>query len=171
MLRRGVNAPRTSSAGRLFDAVAALIGLRAVTRYEGQAAMELEFAADGVSCDEGYGFEVRSPAAGNATGPLVLDWEPVVRGVLDDLERGMGRGKIAAKFHRALADGIVAVARRAGEERVVLTGGCFQNKTLTEAAVRQLRAAGFRPYWHQRVPPNDGGIAVGQALAAGRRGE
>jgi hydrogenase maturation protein HypF len=75
---------------------------------------------------------------------------------------------MAAAFHNTLAEVIVAVAQRLGEPRVVLTGGCFQNRYLTERAVRRLRAAGFRPYWHQRVPPNDGGLALGQVVAAFR---
>jgi hydrogenase maturation protein HypF len=75
---------------------------------------------------------------------------------------------ISAKFHNALVETIVAVAHRIGEERIVLTGGCFQNKYLTERAVSRLQSEGFRPYWHQRIPPNDGGIALGQAVAASR---
>jgi hydrogenase maturation protein HypF len=75
---------------------------------------------------------------------------------------------IAAKFHNTLAEMIVAVAGRGGERRVVLSGGCFQNKYLTEQTVRRLEEEGFRPYWHQRIPPNDGGIALGQVAAASR---
>jgi hydrogenase maturation protein HypF len=76
---------------------------------------------------------------------------------------------ISAKFHNALVEGMVSVAQRIGQERVVLSGGCFQNRYLTERAVHQLREAGFRPYWHQRVPPNDGGISLGQIVAALRQ--
>jgi len=75
-------------------------------------------------------------------------------------------GRIAARFHNGLVEGMVAVARQVGRERVLLTGGCMQNRYLTERAVRRLREESFRPYWHQRVPPNDGGIALGQVLAA-----
>ena len=78
-------------------------------------------------------------------------------------------GEISIKFHNALAESIVAVARRLGFERVALSGGCFQNRYLTERTVHRLRAGGFRPYWHQRVPPNDGGIALGQAVGAAWR--
>jgi hydrogenase maturation protein HypF len=92
----------------------------------------------------------------------------MVCGILDDLRRGLSAGWIAAKFHNTLAEVIVAVAERVDEERVVLSGGCFQNLYLTERVVTRLRAAGFRPAWHQRIPPNDGGIALGQALAAAR---
>ena len=92
----------------------------------------------------------------------------MIEAILADAGRGASVGLISARFHNALVEGIVEMARRAGEARVVLTGGCFQNKYLTERAVRRLQHAGFRPYWHQRVPPNDGGIALGQAVAAMR---
>ena len=95
----------------------------------------------------------------------------MIRTILRDRERGMPVAAIARGFHDALVAGIVDVAQRVGEERVVLSGGCFQNRYLTEQAVHSLRAAGFRPYWHQRVPPNDGGIALGQAYASARRSE
>jgi hydrogenase maturation protein HypF len=159
-LERGVNAPLTSSAGRLFDAVAAIVGLRQVGRFEGQAAMELEFAADGARTDEDY------PIPLDADG--VLDWEPMVRAVLDDRNRATPIGTVAAKFHNSLAEAVVAVARRVGEPRVVLTGGCFQNARLLERSVLRLLGAGFEVYWHRQVPPNDGGIALGQVVAAAR---
>ena len=92
----------------------------------------------------------------------------MIQELLHDLRAGLGVWEIAAKFHNALAECIVAVAQRVGEHRVVLTGGCFQNKYLTERAVNRLRSEGFSAYWHQRVPPNDGGIAVGQIAAAAR---
>ncbi|MCI0364533.1 MAG: hypothetical protein L0219_11650, partial [Phycisphaerales bacterium] len=89
--------------------------------------------------------------------------EPMIRLILAD------PSKAAARFHNTLAAAIVTVARQAGEERIVLSGGCFQNRYLTERTVTALRAAGFKPYWHQRIPPNDGGIAVGQIVAASWR--
>lgn len=100
--------------------------------------------------------------------PFILDWSPMIEEILADLKRSASVGEVSAKFHNALVEGMVAAARHAGEKRVVLTGGCFQNKYLLERTVLRLQAAGFRPYWHQRVPPNDGGIALGQAVAAGR---
>jgi hydrogenase maturation protein HypF len=163
MLQRGINAPATSSAGRLFDAVAAIVGLRQEWRYEGQAALELECALAGVETDESY--PVRLSARHIRQ---IVDWEPMVDAMLADVRRGLPTGFVAAKFHNTLAEMIVAIAEWAGEERVVLSGGCFQNRYLTERAVARLRAAGFRPAWHQRIPPNDGGIALGQALAAAR---
>jgi len=163
MLHKQLNAPVTSSAGRLFDAAAAIAGLRQETRYEGQAAMEWEFAADGYQTDEAYPFRIR-----DGQSPLVIDWEPMIRAMLDDVAENEPVGWLAAKFHNALAEMIVAVARRIGREQVVLSGGCFQNRYLTERAVRRLEQENFRAYWHQRVPPNDGGIALGQMVAASK---
>jgi hydrogenase maturation protein HypF len=82
---------------------------------------------------------------------------------------GVPRGIISAKFHNTLAEAIIAVAERVALEKVVLSGGCFQNRYLTERVVGRLRTRGFQPYWHQRVPPNDGGIALGQLIAVSRR--
>jgi hydrogenase maturation protein HypF len=161
MLHRGTNLVTTSSAGRLFDAVAALVGLRTRTRFEGQAAMELEFAVE-AGVEEAYPFQLTDPI----NTARVVDWEPMLRGILDDLQTGTSTGRVAARFHNTLAEMIAAVARKIGRERVVLSGGCFQNQYLTERTVQRLRAVGFRPYWHQRVPPNDGGLALGQIAAA-----
>jgi hydrogenase maturation protein HypF len=165
MLARGLNSPWCSSVGRLFDAVAALIGLRQQTRFEGQAAMELEFALRGVATDEAY------PTALLAGAPLRWDWSPMILAMLEDLQEAVPARMIAAKFHNALADAVVAVAAQLGETRVVLSGGCFQNRYLTERTVTRLCAAGCQPFWHQRVPPNDGGIALGQVVAARSRVE
>ncbi len=90
----------------------------------------------------------------------------MIEAILIDIKAGVAIGEISAKFHKALVEAIVAVAKQIGESRVVLSGGCFQNRYLTERAVRRLEAEGFWPYWHQRVPPNDGGIALGQVIAA-----
>jgi hydrogenase maturation protein HypF len=164
-LARGVNAPLCSSVGRLFDAVAALVGLRSRMKFEGQAAMELEFALEGVETDEHYDLAlvpVPQPPG------LVLDWAPLLAALLQDAARGQSVGLISAKFHNALAEAVVNVARHRGVPRVALSGGCFQNRYLTERTLRRLRDEGFQPYWPQRVPPNDGGIALGQIVAARR---
>jgi hydrogenase maturation protein HypF len=162
-LAHHINAPLTSSAGRLFDAVAALLGLRLTVRFEGQAAMELEWATYGVATDESYPFRLEPK-----DGSMVLDWEPMIRALLADRNRGLPLGDMAARFHNTLAEMIVAVALRVGERTVPLSGGCFQNRYLTERVVRRLTDVGCSPYWHQRVPPNDGGIALGQIMAAAR---
>jgi hydrogenase maturation protein HypF len=97
---------------------------------------------------------------------VIADWEPMVRAMLSDIASGAGASLVSAKFHNALAGAIARMAVGFGEERVVLTGGCFQNRYLTEKTVARLERAGLRPYWHQRIPPNDGGIALGQIAAA-----
>jgi hydrogenase maturation protein HypF len=180
MAVRGVNSPLTSSAGRLFDAVSSLLGLRQISTFEGQAAMELEFAAEkglpplappwqggdgGVAgTGEPYPIEVVEQ-----DGALVVDWEPTILAILEDVAHCVSVSNIARRLHDALADAIVAVAERAGERRVALSGGCFQNRYLTERVVARLTGSGFVVYRHRLVPPNDGGLAVGQAMAARRR--
>jgi hydrogenase maturation protein HypF len=168
MLARGLNSPLTSSMGRLFDAVAALIGLRQSAAFEGQAAMLLEWAAQGhIDAAEPYPFDLIEDPAMNPAGRSI-DWGPMLERILSDLSRGLSLGIVAAKFHNTATEMAAAVAREAGLPRVVLTGGCFQNRILLEGVVARLRRDGFRPYWHQRVPPGDGSIALGQAVAAGR---
>jgi len=162
--RPGLNTPRTSSAGRLFDAVASLLDLRQRAGYEGQAAAAVEDAAAG--CDDDGIYPFTTPAPPGA--PIVLDWGPTIDAILEDLRQGTALAAIAARFHTTLAQMIVRIARMIGEPQVVLSGGCFQNARLVEAAAGGLRRAGFRVFCHRRVPPNDGGLAVGQAFAAGR---
>jgi hydrogenase maturation protein HypF len=172
MLAKKLNAPVTTSMGRLFDAVASLVNLRQRIRFEGQAAMELEFAIDRAEAEESYSLKLRRGIKNEMeTGgtPVLLDWSPMIEAILIDVKNGVSVATISAKFHNALAESIVAVAKHAGQNRVVLSGGCFQNRYVTERAARRLQAEGFRPYWHQRVPPNDGGIALGQVVAALRR--
>jgi hydrogenase maturation protein HypF len=154
---RRLNAPWTSSAGRLFDAIASLVGLRQRAAYEGQAAMELEWALDGV---DGMGAYPITFIEG------MLDWEPTVRALIEDVRRGVPVGVMSARFHGALTEGIAAVAEKVGVPRIVLTGGCFQNVALLEGAVSRLRSRGFTVEWHRRIPPNDGGIAFGQVFGA-----
>jgi hydrogenase maturation protein HypF len=125
--------------------------------------MELEFALDGIETDEVYPITISEPAGQL---PWKLDWTPMVHAILEDIRCATQAGVISARFHNALAEAIVEVAKRIGEERVVLSGGCFQNRYLTERAVCRLQAERLRAYWHQRVPPNDGGIALGQIIAA-----
>jgi hydrogenase maturation protein HypF len=168
MLTRNVNAPLTTSVGRLFDAVASLAGVRQISTYEGQAAMELEFAVAGNTRSEAYPWRIVESNGDSDPSFLTVDWEPLVDSILRDRRSGCQSGVIATRFHNALAGIIVDVARRIGEPRVALSGGCFQNKYLTECTVRLLEEAGFSVYWHQRVPPNDGGIALGQIYAVAR---
>jgi hydrogenase maturation protein HypF len=163
MLTKNINAPLTSSAGRLFDAVASLIGLRQRASFEGQAAMDLEFARR-PKVRDAYPFRMTNAS------PLVIDWEPAIHELLADVAHGENSRVISARFHNMLVELIVATAQKMGEPKVVLTGGCFQNRYLTERTVERLQQENFKPYWHQRIPPNDGGIALGQAVAASWKG-
>jgi hydrogenase maturation protein HypF len=100
---------------------------------------------------------------------FVLDWGPMVEAILEDLQRGVKPGIMAGRFHNTLAEAILAVARSVGERRVALTGGCFQNRLLTERAAQRLGQAGFEVLLHRQVPPNDGGISLGQVVVAAAR--
>ncbi len=163
MLERRVGSPRTSSLGRLFDAVACLCGLAPVIHFEGQAAMGLEFAADG-----GEQAAYPLPLADGAEA-AVADWEPMIRAVLDDRKSGLPVGQISGRFHNALAEWALQVARRQNCRRMVLTGGCFQNALLTERVFTRLSRSGFEVYTQGKVPPGDGSIALGQLMIATSR--
>jgi hydrogenase maturation protein HypF len=178
LLSKRVNCPSTSSMGRLFDAVASILDIRQRVHYEGQGAMELEFAAAESETRDTYPFSLLRAAIQSADShgasddahtPAVIDWQEMITGLSDDVHRGVARATVARKFHNTLVEMIVAVAERFDAERVVLSGGCFQNQLLLDRAITQLEADGFRPYWHQRVPPNDGGISLGQAVVAQHR--
>src|SRR5262249_37551224 len=162
MLKKQINAPLTSSAGRLFDAVVSLTGLRQRASFEGQAAMELEFARR-LDVRDAYPFRMEQART------MKVDWVPMISEMIADVGQNESSGVISAKFHNALTEMIAAVTKKIGEQNVVLTGGCFQNRYLTERAVARLREERFTPYWHQRIPPNDGGIALGQCIAASWR--
>jgi len=170
LLLRNFRSPRTSSVGRLFDAVASLIGLRHVNTYEGQAASHLEYAIGDTVTDDRYNLDLAEGGAstGDGSSPLIVNWKPMILGIIDDIRHGRAASLVSAKFHNTLVHAVLEIARWTSETRVVLTGGCFQNSYLLERAVRTLQAEGFRPYWHQRVPPNDGGLSLGQAFAARR---
>ena len=161
MLAGKINSPITSSAGRLFDAVASIIGICHVSNFEGQAAMQLEFTADGAKTEDSYRFAIDKDKPA-----FIVNWEAMICSILDDLNKAVPGALIAAKFHNTLSEIIVEVAGLVNEKRVILTGGCFQNKYLTEQTIHRLGASGFEAYWHRNIPPNDGGIALGQLIAA-----
>lgn len=161
MMDRGVNAPWTSSMGRMFDAIAALCGVRMVNRYEGQAAMELEWRGARSSTPRRYRLELRTDRT-----PLLIDWAGTVDRIYSDYRDGVDLSDIALGWHHALADLVVDVAQWTGEKKIVLTGGCFQNRLLTTATMVRLAAVGLQGYIHQRIPPNDGGVSLGQVAAA-----
>jgi hydrogenase maturation protein HypF len=161
-MRKQINAPLTSSVGRLFDAVASLVGLRQRCSFEGQAAMALEFAQYGVNNDECYPFSI-TPVTRNDGGiERIIRLEEMITALLTDTHTAV----IAAKFHNTLTAVLIDIAQQVGEPKVVLSGGCFQNRALLERSVKALRRAGFTPFWQQTIPPNDGGIALGQIMAA-----
>jgi hydrogenase maturation protein HypF len=175
MLRQNVNSPITSSVGRLFDAVSSLIGLRQRVKFEGQAAMELEFALERASARDCYPFFISTRDSQNQKSTSenrdlnwIVDWESLITEILKDQKQNLDRSNISKKFHNTLTKIIIDIAERAGEKHIVLTGGCFQNRYLLDQTVQQLMDRGFHPYWHQRVPPNDGGISLGQIYAVAR---
>jgi len=170
MLSGRVNTPSTTSAGRLFDAVASLAGIRHRMSFEGQAAMELEFLLREKNPDDRYPISlmdmpVSEQEQDNGKPRTIVDWKPMIHEIVQEVRRGIDLSLVSLRFHNALVHAIVSVCKRAGFERVVLTGGCFQNRYLTEATVASLTREGFKPYGHQRIPPNDGGIAFGQIAA------
>jgi hydrogenase maturation protein HypF len=162
MLHKKVNTPLTSSAGRLFDAVASLLNLNQRIEFEGQAAMALEFLLKDANGDESYVIELQHGGAE----PMVLDWEPMIHSVLADIDAGLPAEQVSLRFHNGLVECIIGVAQSIGRNRVVLTGGCFQNRYLSERASRRLEQDGFEVVTHRLVPPNDGGLSLGQAIAA-----
>ena len=170
MLARRLNAPASSSCGRLFDAVAGALDVsRAGVGYEGQAAIELEALA--VAGEAGYLFALVE--AGDAE-PLLLDPAPMWRALLDDLDAGVARARIAGRFQAGLADAVAGLAARLattqGTDRVALSGGVMQNRTLFEGLVERLHGHRLTVLAHRQVPANDGGLALGQAVIAAAQG-
>jgi hydrogenase maturation protein HypF len=167
MARRQVNSPLTSSAGRLFDAVAALLGVRDTINYEGQAAVELEQLAD--TAERGA-----YAAAITAQQPFLIAGRDLVRAAAEDLAAGVATSVVAARFHNGVADlitgGCLLLRERHGLSTVALSGGVFQNLLLLHATVSRLEAQRFAVLVHSRVPCNDGGISLGQAVVAAAAG-
>jgi hydrogenase maturation protein HypF len=168
-MEKGFNCPMTSSAGRLFDAVAAIALGRDRVSYEGQAAVELEQLAGQPEGDESYPVDI---GAGET---MVVDTRPIIAGVVADVRRGATHAAISRRFHMTMAEMTARVCRQIGKMMgvgaVVLSGGVFLNALLTHEATKRLKADGFRVYRHSVVPPNDGGICLGQlAVVAAMHG-
>ena len=159
MRAKGLNSPLTSSVGRLFDAFASLLDLAQTVSFEGQAAMALEYLCDGKEIPDHYKMDIA-----DENGVLVIDWRPMLAAAVVDIRNGLARGVLAQKFHNSLVEAALEVVVKTGFEDIVLSGGCFQNKYLCERMIGRLRQAGLRPAWHWQVPPNDGGISLGQAV-------
>ncbi len=160
--RRRLNSPVTSSAGRLFDAVVALLDICYQASYPGEGPCRLEYAAHRSQSDERYSFKLEE----GSHGTIIVDWIPLVQDIIQERQQKIPVEDIARKFHNTLAVIIANVAEESGLKRVALTGGCFQNRLLTRLAVEALREKNLRPYWHKNIPPGDGGISAGQAVAA-----
>lgn len=158
MLDKNINSPVTSSMGRLFDGVSAILGIRSTASFEAQAAMELEFAAAEINTNDHFNFRISQDHAES----YVIDWHVILRDMVGELDKGVHSDVLAAKFHNTLSESIVETAKLIGINKIVLTGGCFQNKYLLEKSIQRLREEKFKVYWHQRVPTNDGGISLGQ---------
>ncbi len=163
MCEKRINSPLTSSVGRLFDAISSILGLCHYNGYEGQAACELEWAALKGDDSRDYEFIISQGPQGSPC--RVVDWEPVILKLIEDHLNAVSVADIAASFHAALARVIVELARQIDCDKVLLTGGCFQNRTLTTMAVGLLGSLSIPVFWHHKVPPGDGGIALGQAVS------
>lgn len=156
IMHKRINTPMTSSMGRLFDALASILNLCHISTFEGQAAMLVEFEAMKSHSTESYLFMFTDGE---------IDWRPLVQCMVDDVLAEVSSADIARRFHNTLADVIIQVAQSVDTDKVLLTGGCFQNRLLSELVITGLRESHFTPYWHHQIPPNDGGIAVGQVMA------
>jgi hydrogenase maturation protein HypF len=161
-LETGFGCTPTSSMGRLFDAVSSLAGVRQAVAYEAQAAIELE----GLSRECDCGAVIYAFGIDDSGSPVIIDPGPVVAAVVNDVRTGVPRGVIGARFHRAVADLIVDLARTddTGGQPIALSGGVFQNALLLRLSRNGLQNIGLQVITHQHVPPNDGGIALGQLL-------
>ncbi len=166
-MEQHINAITTSSVGRLFDAVASLLDLCQICSFEAQAAIYLEHLAFTSNDDGIYSFSLIESGDSEMS---FLDWEPMLRSILQDCNQGVKYADIARKFHNTLAEMVVETAHRVGHSKVVLSGGSFQNRLLLERCVHRLREEGLTPYWSQRIPVNDSGLALGQIFGAVRDG-
>jgi hydrogenase maturation protein HypF len=173
MIASGISSPLTTSVGRLFDAVSALCGVKERVNYEGQAAAELEGLSDATARD-GYPMPtIEARDEGPESGAVILDAREAVRAALDDVVRGAGPERVGGRFHASLAcataSALIVEAERRGTDTAVLSGGVFQNRLLLERVAVPLGQAGMRVLVPERLPPNDGGIAYGQAAVAAAR--
>ncbi|GAA5509628.1 carbamoyltransferase HypF [Novipirellula caenicola] len=175
MIDRGFNSPWTSSAGRLFDAVAAIAGVRQTVHFEGQAAIELESLALDVDCEKTYRWNMTNAIDAQDDWHPSLDTRPLIRGVFADAKNQVDKRLIARRFHNSLAamtvQTCIQLANSASLDRVVLSGGVFMNTLLTTLVAEALEAKGLRVFLHERVPANDGGISLGQLAVAAHHGQ
>ena len=161
MVERDINTPVTSSAGRLFDSAAALLGLCRNNSFEGRAAMRLEATARGNDTTDIYAFNIST-----ATHPWIIDWQPLFTALQNDIVRGKTVDYCAAVFHNTMAAAITEVIQKTGEKTIVLAGGCFQNRILILKTTELLEKSGCEVYRGSKISPNDGSLAIGQIVAA-----
>ncbi len=143
---------------KIIDAVSTLIGISDYSNFEGQAAMKLEFTVD-KNVNELYDFDLIENEK------VIIDWTKIFSGLMEDLQKGLSKGELSAKFHNSLVEIIIQFAKKVNLKKVLLSGGCFQNIYLLTRTIYRLKEEGFQPYWHQRIPTNDGGISFGQIAA------
>ncbi|MEJ5166657.1 MAG: carbamoyltransferase HypF, partial [Thermoanaerobaculia bacterium] len=163
MLEKNINCPLTTSAGRLFDGISSLLGIRHKITYEGQAAMELEFSIREKKEEKPYDFSLKKDENGGEK--FIISWEEMVLKIVEEFLNKKPVGVMAYKFHITMAEIIKEIAKISKKEKVILSGGCFQNKFLLEKTKEILEKNGFSVYFNQRIPPNDGGISFGQTVA------
>jgi hydrogenase maturation protein HypF len=173
MIEREISAPKATGAGRWFDAVASLVGVRDTVSYEAQAAIELEALARGSFDDRAYPFVVDAHAGSSSRAPFVVEMRPTIRAVAADVRADVPGARIAARFYATMAELIAEscrhIRRHQGIDTVALSGGCFQSVMLTERTKARLERDGFEVLVHRLVPANDGGLALGQAAVAAYR--
>lgn len=139
--------------------MASLSGLCQINSYEGEAAIKLESAANASSCELSYPYQL------NKNTSVIMDWQPTIEAIIKDYSQG-NQTLIAAKFHNTLAEMVLNIAQYANQSNIVMSGGCFQNAYLVERIKQRLQDAGFNVFQHEKVPPNDGGLALGQLIAS-----
>lgn len=161
ILSSGFQSPKCSSVGRIFDGICSILGLRHFITFEGQAAMELEFLSENVDSCSSYNFETNT----DKRGAIVIDWKPLVKAILVDIQSNKRKEEIAEKFHNTLVNIIIEISKISKQRKILLSGGVFQNKILTQKSINMLKRNNFDPFWHREVPPNDEGIALGQLFS------
>ena len=163
MIKGGINSPITSSCGRLFDAVSSMLGIRDVITFEGEAAIEMEMLTSEDTTGI-YRFEIEE------SNPCIVNLRQMIMDIVDDSNRRVSKKEIAGRFHNTLVEIIVELSRKAREEtsikKVVLSGGCFQNRLLLKMSLSRLEQEGFDVFTSHIIPLNDGGISLGQAVVA-----
>ena len=172
MLSQRIHCPLTSSVGRLFDGVASLLDLQHSVNYEGQAAIKLESIADEHIIDH-YPFAIDVSAGARCSVPFIIQWQSVIKHIMEDLQHKTANSIISARFHNSIVEMVAKVCiilqASKGINDVVLSGGGFQNKFLFKRLLNKLSSRNFNVYFHKKVPCNDGGISLGQAVIAGER--